>query len=47
MAEARERDPEIAEKFVRENLTLTGREAQEIGIIDGTARTLDELFFWF
>ena len=47
LAEARERDPEIAEKFVRENLTLTGREAQEIGIIDGTARTLDELFFWF
>lgn len=44
LAEARGRDPEIAEKFVRENLTLTGREAQEIGIINDTARTLDELF---
>ncbi len=44
LAEAKGRDPEIAEKFVRENLTLTGREAQETGIINGTARNLDELF---
>jgi membrane-bound serine protease (ClpP class) len=44
LAEANKRNPEIAEKFVRENLTLTGKEAKEIGIIDETARDLDELF---
>ena len=45
LAETQERNSEIAEKFVRENLTLTGKEAEEMGIIDGTAKNLDELFF--
>ncbi len=44
LAEIHQRDPEIAEKFIRENLTLTGREAKKIGIIDGTARDLEEVF---
>ena len=44
LAEIQKRNPEIAEKFVRENLTLTGQEAKEIGIIDETAKDLDELF---
>ncbi|MBU4299548.1 ATP-dependent Clp protease proteolytic subunit [Patescibacteria group bacterium] len=44
LAEIQKRNPEIAEKFVRENLTLIGKEAKEIGIIDETARNLDELF---
>ncbi len=44
LAEIHQRDPNIAEKFVRENLTLSGREAKELGIIDKTAETLDELF---
>ena len=39
-----QRNPEVAEKFVRENLTLTGKEAKELGIIDETAKDLDELF---
>ena len=41
---AQERDPQTAEKFVRENLSLTGKEAQEAGIIDGTVNDLEELF---
>ncbi len=44
LAERNQRNPEIAEKFVRENLTLTGKEAKEVGVIDETARNLDELF---
>jgi len=44
LAEIQKRNSEIAEKFVRENLTLTGQEAKEIGVIDETARNLDELF---
>jgi membrane-bound serine protease (ClpP class) len=44
LAETNQRNPEIAEKFVRENLTLTGKEAKELGIIDETAKNLDELF---
>lgn len=44
LAVANQRDTEIAEKFVRENLTLTGKEAKEAGIINETARDLDELF---
>jgi len=43
LAEARSRDPQIAEKFVRENLSLTGKEAEELGIIDGAVSNLDEL----
>ncbi|MDP1538486.1 MAG: NfeD family protein [bacterium] len=44
LAETQERNPEIAERFVRENLTLTGNEAKAVGIINETARNLDELF---
>jgi len=44
LAEIQKRNPEIAEKFVRENLTLTGKETKEAGIINETARNLDELF---
>jgi membrane-bound serine protease (ClpP class) len=44
LAEANQKNPEIAEKFVRENLTLTGKEAEELGIIDETAKNLEELF---
>jgi len=45
LAEIQKRNPEIAEKFVRENLTLTGQEAKTAGgIINETARNLDELF---
>jgi len=44
LAEIQKRNPEIAEKFVRENLTLTGKEAKEAGIIDETTKNLDELF---
>ena len=43
LAEARGRNPEIAEKFVRENLTLSGQEAREQEIINFTAVSLDEL----
>ena len=42
LAEARSRNAEIAEKFVRENLTLSGQEAHEQKIIDFTAVSLDE-----
>lgn len=44
LAEIHQRNAEVAEKFVRENLTLTGKEAKEIGIVDETAKNLDELF---
>jgi len=44
LAERNQRNPELAEKFVRENLTLTGKEAKELGVINETARTLEELF---
>jgi membrane-bound serine protease (ClpP class) len=44
LAEIHKRNSEIAEKFVRENLTLTGKEAKEMGIINETARNFDELF---
>ncbi|MDA2922590.1 nodulation protein NfeD [Patescibacteria group bacterium AH-259-L07] len=43
LAEARGRNPEVAEKFVRENLTLSGQEAYEQNIINFTASSLDEL----
>ena len=38
------RDPEIAKKFVTENLTLNGSEALTAGVIDGTAVDFNELF---
>jgi len=40
---AGERDGDIAEKFVKENLVLSGSEALEMGIIDGTAESLDDV----
>ena len=43
LAEARGRNPEVAEKFVLENLTLSGKEAHEQNIINFTAVSLDEL----
>lgn len=42
LAKARDRNLDLAEKFVRENLTLTGKEAEEQGVIDFTARDLKE-----
>lgn len=45
LAETNNRDGEIAERFVRENLTLTGSEAYEYGMIDATAENLDQLFY--
>lgn len=44
LAEIHQRNAEVAEEFVRENLTLTGKEAKEIGIVDETAKNLEELF---
>ncbi|NKQ38108.1 MAG: nodulation protein NfeD [Methanosarcinales archaeon] len=44
LAETHQRNPDIAEKFVRENLTLSGQRAKELGVIDKTAENLDELF---
>lgn len=44
LAEKNQRNLEVAEKFVRENLTLTGKEAKELGVIDETARNLEEIF---
>ena len=44
LAETHQRNPETAERFVRENLTLTGQEAKDIEVIDEIAENLDELF---
>ena len=44
LAEKNQRNSEVAEKFVRENLTLTGKEAKELGVIDETAKNLEEIF---
>ena len=46
LAETHQRNPEIAEKFVRENLTLTGYRAKELGVINETAENLDQLFLY-
>jgi len=43
LAETRGRNPEIAEKMVRESISLTEKEAQEKGIIDGIARSPEEV----
>jgi membrane-bound serine protease (ClpP class) len=45
LTQTKQRNSEVAEKFVRENLTLTGSEAKELGVIDETAKDLEELFF--
>jgi membrane-bound serine protease (ClpP class) len=42
LAEARGRNVVVAEKFVRENVTLTGTEAREQNVIDFTASSLEE-----
>jgi len=44
LATANERDSETAKRFVTENLTLNGAEALALGVIDGTAVDLNELF---
>ncbi len=44
LAEKNQRNSEVAEKFVRENLTLIGKEAKELKVINETARDLKELF---
>ncbi len=44
LAAGKGRDANTAEKFVTENLTITGREALDLEVIDGVASDLDELF---
>jgi membrane-bound serine protease (ClpP class) len=44
LAEMHGRNEIIAEKFIREDLALTGLEAKEEKVIDETAKNLDELF---
>jgi len=44
LAEKNQKNSEIAEKFVKENLTLTGKEAKELGVINETAQNLEEFF---
>ncbi len=43
LAETRGRNPEIAEKMVRESISLTEKEAQEKGMIDGIAESPEEI----
>lgn len=43
LAERKGRDPDIASSFVLDNLTLSGREAHEKGVAEGTAASLDEV----
>ncbi len=43
LAETRGRNPEIAEKMVRESISLTEKEAQEKGVIDGIAQSPEEV----
>lgn len=43
LAERKGRNPDIAESFVTENLTLSGQGAAEEGIADGTAESLEEV----
>ncbi len=43
IAEARNRNSEVAGKFVQENLSLSGKEALEHEVIDFTASSFDEL----
>lgn len=45
IAQATERDPELAARFVSENVTFTGDEALAAGIIDTTAPTLEAFIF--
>lgn len=43
LAAINQRDPDIAERFVAENLTLSGEEAVELGMVDGLASDMEEL----
>lgn len=43
LAEVRGHDPVVAEKFVRENLTLSGQEAYEKNVVNFIASSTDEL----
>ncbi len=43
LARTQDRNIDIAEKFVRENLTLIGEEAKESNIVDGVVENLDQL----
>ncbi|MBC7217313.1 MAG: nodulation protein NfeD [Candidatus Caldatribacterium sp.] len=43
LATSRNRNPEIAEKMVRESLSLTEKEALEKGLIDGVCSSLEEV----
>ncbi len=38
------RDSETAKRFVTENLTLSGKDAFSLGVIDGTAENINEVF---
>ncbi len=44
LADRKDRDSQTAERFVRENLTLNGKEAKELKVIDETAESLEEVF---
>ncbi len=44
LATRKERDADTARRFVTENLTMTGNEALEAGVIDGVASDLNEIF---
>lgn len=43
LAERNNRDPGLAERFVTENLTLSGSQAHELGVVDELADSLPEL----
>ncbi len=43
IAEANDRNPEEAEKFVLQNMTISGKEALELGLIDGTAENIEQI----
>ncbi|MCX7667734.1 MAG: nodulation protein NfeD, partial [Atribacterota bacterium] len=45
LAETRKRNPEIAEKMVRESLSLTEKEALKYGLIDNVASSVEEILF--
>ncbi len=44
LAETRGRNPEVAEKMVRESLSLTEKEALKQGLIEGVVENLGEIF---
>ncbi|MEN3185651.1 MAG: nodulation protein NfeD [Atribacterota bacterium] len=44
LAETRRRNPEVAEKMVRESLSVTEKEALQYGLIDGVVGSVEEIF---